>query len=243
MRLGIPLLTFLLWCRVAAWAAEPEAAADAVPPWDPTSTYVTQSLEGWQVRVSKRLLAEPELARRTLRQLEFQLYQITRVVPARALEQLRQIPIWVERAYPRHPCMCYHESAEWLRAHAMNPEKAGAVEIANAENFLRWTLDQPWMVLHELAHGYHHRFLGENHPDLLRCFEQAAASGRYASVLRGDGTRGRAYALTNVKEYFAELSEAFFGVNDFHPFVRAELLHHDPAMYAVLRQVWGVDPE
>ena len=29
-------------------------------------------------------------------------------------------------------------------------------------------------------------------------------------------------------EYFAEASEAYFGTNDFFPFVRIELRRHDP---------------
>lgn len=66
--------------------------------------------------------------------------------------------------------MCYHESRDWLASHGVNPEKTGGVELAHPENFLTWTKDQPWMVLHELAHGYHVRFLGGNHPGITRCY-------------------------------------------------------------------------
>ncbi|MEE8389889.1 MAG: hypothetical protein V3S14_03710, partial [Anaerolineae bacterium] len=45
------------------------------------------------------------------------------------------------------------------------------------------------------------------------------------------------YALKNDKEYFAESSEAYFGTNDFFPFVRAELRRHDPEMCALLKKV------
>jgi hypothetical protein len=34
------------------------------------------------------------------------------------------------------------------------------------------------------------------------------------------------------------MTEAFFGTNDFYPFVRAELREHDPEMFEVLREVW-----
>ena len=40
-------------------------------------------------------------------------------------------------------------------------------------------------------------------------------------------------------EYFAESTEAYLGVNDFYPFVRAELNRHDPRMYRLLRKIWG----
>src|SRR5262245_64371189 len=112
--------------------------------------------------VHKRL-AEPgqqDLRRQTLQVLNDHLFRITRVIPNEALEKLQEVPIWIELAHPRHPCMCYHLSADWLREHDMNPDKLGAVEIANCNNFLSWTIDQPWMVLHEMAHDYHHRFVG-----------------------------------------------------------------------------------
>ena len=49
-----------------------------------------------------------------------------------------------------------------------------------------------------------------------------------------------AYALNNPMAYFAETNEAFFGVNDMYPFVRAELKKHDPRMHDALRKVWKI---
>ena len=65
------------------------------------------------------------------------------------------------------------------------------------------------------------------------------AGRSYESVLRYDGNRARAYALSNDQEYFAELTEAYFGTNDFYPFVRAEVLHHDPEAAKLLKELWG----
>lgn len=48
------------------------------------------------------------------------------------------------------------------------------------------------------------------------------------------------YALNNSQEYFAETSEAYFGTNDFFPFVRAELKEHDPRGFGLMEKVWGV---
>jgi hypothetical protein len=163
-------------------------------------------------------------------------------VPAQALQKLRQIAIWVEREEPHHPCMAFHPDPGWLRAHDMNPEKAGGIEIANARNFLRWTLEQPMMVLHELAHAYHHRFLerGFDNPDVLAAYRHAQDAKLYDAVLRRGNKVERAYASTNQMEYFAETTECFFGTNDFFPFVHVELQRHDPQMYALLRRLWGV---
>ena len=40
-------------------------------------------------------------------------------------------------------------------------------------------------------------------------------------------------------EYFAELSESYFGTNDFYPFIRAELKVHDPRGFEVLKAAWA----
>ncbi len=210
--------------------------------FDPTDHYREQRLNGWRLLVNKRLLSERELCRKTLRLLDDQLFQITRVVPAKPLAKLRKVTIWVEKADPNHPCMCYHPDAEWLRENNMNPDKTKGVELANAENFLTWTIQQPWMVFHELAHAYHDQFLddGFEHKEVLAAFDQAMADKLYDKVLRINAKRVKAYATTNQMEYFAEASEAFFGTNDFYPYVRSELKEHDPRLFVVLEKAWGL---
>ena len=217
-------------------------ATGQVKPFAPTDRYETRPIEGWTVLVHSDLLAgERDLADRTLALLRHQLYQIARRLPAGAVADLRQVRIWVEEREPHHPCMAYHPDAGWLVAHGMNPEKARCVEVANARNFLAWTIDQPWMVLHELAHAYHHRFLdgGFGNAEVRAAFERATQSKRYESVLRIDGHDERAYALTDPMEYFAEATEAYFGVNDFYPFVRPELGRHDPELHRLLGKLWA----
>ena len=215
--------------------------ATTPPAWEPVTHYQEQHVEGWRILVNDALATNAVLCPAVLKLLDAQLYQITRVVPAGPLAKLRTIPIWIENADPRFPCTVFHESADWLRGHGVNPAKVNGVEISNPQNFLDWVRDQPWMVLHELAHGYHHVFLGDDQPDILRCYRAAKAGGKYDSILRINGSHERHYAMTNEKEYFAEMTEAFFGTNDFFPFVRAELKEYDPEMYAVLGRVWETD--
>ena len=218
--------------------------AVAAEPWDPASAYHERQIEGWRVLVNQKLDCDEQrkLCDDTLKLLGDHLYRINRVVPAEALAKLRPVPIWVELAHPKHKCMCYHPSPVWLREHGMNPEKAGSVELANAATFLKWTHEQPWMVLHELAHAYHHKVLGHGHKELKECFQRAVESKSYESVLHIHGVRKRHYALNNDQEYFAEATEAFFGTNDFYPFVRAELKEHDPEMFALMGRLWGLRP-
>lgn len=220
-------------------AGAPAPASD--PPFEPTDRYELRTIAGWPVRVHLGFLnGQPELAASTLALLEDQLEAIVRVAPPSAVDRLRKVVIWVEHQEPHHPCMCYHPDAGWLREHGMNPEKARSVEIANARNFLDWCRDQPWMVLHELAHAYHHQFLdgGYENAEVRAAFEAATAAGTYRQVLHINGREEKHYALSNPMEYFAEASEAYFGTNDFYPFVRAELRRHDRAGFDLLHSLW-----
>ena len=210
--------------------------------YTPTTGYIVREIEGWKVLVNKELLSDHAgLAEEVLKLLNHQLYQIARIVPDEALKEIRNVPIWVEYKAPRHQCMCYHPSEQWLRNNGFNPDKARSVEIANSENFLKWTLDQPWMVMHELAHSYHHRVMGYDHADIREAYNKAIESKQYESVQHISGKSKRAYALNNDQEYFAECTEAIFGTNDFYPFVRSELKQHDQQMYELLGKLWRIE--
>ena len=95
------------------------------------------------------------------------------------------------------------------------------------------------MVLHELAHAYHDQVLSFNNPDVKAAYERAREGGTYEAVRRSNGRTERAYAMSTRMEYFAETSEAFFGINDFYPFNRSELQEHDPEMDTLLARLWN----
>jgi hypothetical protein len=208
--------------------------------------YRQQVRHGFTVHVDERLLGPAkELGDLALAELDAQLRQIGRAVRAEPLARLQTIAIWLGVDDPVAPCACYHPSPDWLRDHGFDVLKAKAVEIANAANFVAWTREQPWMVLHELAHGYDDRWLqardgAESQGARLEALWNAAkAGGRYEKVLHWDGATVRHYALSTSDEHFAEATEAWFGANDFFPFVQAELVAHDPELAAFLREVWG----
>ncbi len=206
----------------------------------PTEQYTERKIESWTVRVNKQLLAEQaELGTQALRLLEVKLYEIRRAVPEAAVAKLQKVPIWLGVDDGHAPCAEYHPSEDFLRTHGYNPAKAKAVEIGNARRFLEWSKDQPAMVLHELVHAYHDQVLGYDHAAIKAAHERARQSKRYDAVLRINGRKERAYAITNPQEFFAETTEAFFSTNDFFPFVRAELQEHDPATFKLLEELWG----
>jgi hypothetical protein len=48
----------------------------------------------------------------------------------------------------------------------------------------------------------------------------------------------RHYALADHREFFGEMTEAYFGSNDFFPFNRAELMTAEPRIYQLLETIW-----
>jgi hypothetical protein len=207
--------------------------------YTPTGAYQKKELAGWKVFVAPEarehraefVAAEAVLARK--------LAEVATLVPADKVARLRAVPFWLEwRAKPGGAAE-YHPSADWLRDHGYNPEKAGGVEINNAVNFVAWQReDQPMMVLHELAHALHHRWLGYDYAPVLQAFADAGRAGWYESVPYRRGGKRRAYGLNNPQEFFAELSEAYFGENDFFPYTREHLRRYDPVGYAAVEGAW-----
>ena len=63
--------------------------------------------------------------------------------------------------------------------------------------------------------------MGFNQPHIKAAYEKFKKSGHGDAALLYDGKRVKHYGLTNQMEFFAEMTEAFFGVNDFFPFNRA----------------------
>ena len=239
-----PLLALVFALTAFCGAAENQA-----PPKSPeasAASHQTRNIEGWAVHISERLLHDASQPMdKALELLTAQLAGIVKVVPADAVAELRKVPLWISPEYPGvQPKAEYHPDAGWLRAHGRDPIMAKSVEFTNVRIFERETKRMPVVVLHELAHAYHDRFLGFAHPEIIAAYKRAVESKSYDAVERWHGpdrpnTKERAYAMTNEKEYFAECSEAFFGRNDFFPFTREELEKHDPEMAKLLARLWN----
>lgn len=204
---------------------------------------------GWTVQINDRLLTEePEATARALQLLEAQLQEIARVVPAPAVRKLRQVVLWFSPEYAGvGPRAEYHPGVGWLKENGRNPAMVKGVEFTNIRIFDAETRRMPNFALHELAHAYHDQVLGNDHEAIRKAYENARKSGRYDRVAARDAdgkvTEGRAYAMTNPQEYFAETTEAFFSRNDVFPFTRSELDEFDPEMSTVLKSTWGVESQ
>jgi hypothetical protein len=198
------------------------------------------------VAIEPRLLEgeHQELGAQALRALANHLQRVQYILPADRVASLQRLRIWLELDNSKLASMQYHPDRNWLVAHGHDPRLAGHVHIPRAKDLLdphTWA-KHPYVVLHELAHAYHDQVLSFDEPRILAAFGTAKERKIYDEVLLFNGSKVRHYALTNHKEYFAESTEAYLGVNDFYPFVRAELKEHDPDMFALLTDIWGKIP-
>lgn len=208
---------------------------------EPIASYQKLEMHGFRVMVSKAARDHADDTNPALKLLDEKLDEVSRLVPQAALKTLRAVPVFVEYMNPDFPCACYHTSPAWLKEHGYNLAKVRSVEISNPKNFVAWiNLNQPLMVLHELAHAYHDIKFGFEDPYIAACQKLAVLSGKYDDVGHNRGGTRRHYGLTNPMEYFAEMTEAYFGENDFYPFNRAQLKTFDPKGYQMVEWAWRI---
>jgi hypothetical protein len=218
-----------------------ELLADENPTfYDP----VDRQLEGWSVAVDPRLLAEDnaKAADAALAALANHLQRVRYILPEDRVAQLQRVRIWIELDNAKLTSMQYHPNRKWLVDHGHDPRLTRHVHIPRAATLVerRTWAKHPYAVLHELAHAYHDQVLSFDEPEILAAFQTVKKEGTYDKVLLFTGEKNvRHYALSNHLEYFAESSEAYLGVNDFYPFVRAELREHDPVMFSLMEKIWG----
>jgi len=238
---AIALLLICLCCFSAS-ASEPPKSHGPKP-----THHTLRDLCGWTVRVDDRLLAtnNSALGERTLKLLEARLIVIAAVMSDGPLKRLRQVPIQIDLTHgTMDESMCYHPSATWLRNAGFDTNLAKCVHVPDAAYFASpfEAFRQPMAILHELAHAYHDQVLGTDDSRIRKAWEKFRDSKRYDSVLMNIGVTREHYGLVNDQEFFAEMTETYFGENDFFPFVAGELERAEPEIFALMRDIWGPLP-
>ncbi len=210
--------------------------------------YQTMTASGFRVLVNDAVVAHPAESAAVQAAVRTQLAEIERLFGPERLVRLKSgVRIWIEweqrdsARRPRGPAE-FHPYRDWLAANGYLVAKENGLEINDTRMFLAAANgQQPFAMMHELAHAYDFLVLGAEQGAIQQAYAAALASGRYASVWRmGDNSRPqRAYALADRREYFSELTEAYLGMNDFFPHVREQLQETDPQGYALMVRVWG----
>ncbi|MEO0415103.1 MAG: metallopeptidase [Verrucomicrobiota bacterium] len=202
-----------------------------------------QEIHGFTIRVDNQLLSgdHETLGKNALDLLRADLTRIRLVVPERVVKIWQKYPIVIDFDHPLTKNMQYHPSQSWLVNNGYEASLAKCVHVASAKRY--YNADhyfvQPSVLFHELAHAYHDQELGFENPKIAKAFARAQLQGQYKQVLHVKGHTTQHYALTNPKEYFAEGTEAWFGTNDFYPYVRSELKEHDPRLFELLKEFYA----
>ena len=199
-------------------------------------------LEGWEIEWDPQIAESHDATfyREIRKALSNHLQRIKFLLPKEKVKELQTLIIRVDKNHPLTN-MQYHPSKGWLISNGYDPTLEKRVHIPRAENLLKRSTWQkhPYVILHELAHSYHDQILSFENKEIIEAYQRAEKEGLYEKVLLFRGGKTRHYARTNHKEFFAEMTESYVGVNDFYPFVRAELQEHDPKTYALMEKIWG----
>ena len=204
---------------------------------------IKKDVEGWIIAIDPQLLEAKNkaVADQAFTALANHLQRVKFILPEAKVKELQKLPIRLDLNNDRLGNMQYHPSRRWLLTNKHDPALVKHVHIPRAKALFAphmWA-KHPYVVMHELAHAYHDQVLSFDNKEIIAAYEAAKEAGIYEKVLLYTGRKVRHYGLNNHKEYFAEATEAYLGVNDFYPFVRAELKEHDPQMYKIMEKVWG----
>jgi hypothetical protein len=199
-----------------------------------------ESIEGWSVGVDRSMdenaAALTSQVRAVLRE---NLRELSRRLPAKRVEELRRVPlfVWIGNG-PKHGAY-YSNGNGFGDGRAPPAAIIGGIAIDDPQSVIRWLEAVPSGLLHELAHAYHEQVLGIDDPAIAAAYQNAVDHHLYENVANRNGQIvARSYALTNKSEYFALVTQAYYWKSGFYPFVNSELRGYDPAGYDLVRAKW-----
>ncbi|GAB3048417.1 hypothetical protein GCM10027185_60430 [Spirosoma pulveris] len=206
----------------------------------PVSSFYDVKLSGITVRTRNRDVNKPANQPAFLF-LNQRINRMMKQVPDWAYQLFTSTVIWVDDINKQNAALVYNPSADYLIGIGDLKEKAKGIEINNLTNFVNWIKgEQAEAVLHENAHGYHDKVLtnGFNNTMVIEAYTNSMKTGKYESVDYIRGGKQKHYATTNAIEYFAEMTESYFGTNDYYPFTREQLKAFDPIAFELMQKVW-----
>ncbi len=202
-------------------------------------TYVKHEVEGFEIFIHEEDLKEhPKEMGSMISFLGTKLEVIQNLnLETAIISLLRSVPIYVEWDNGHYGSVVYNRS---FNGSDQSFNKWKAIDILNAKIFLKSdTTNQPYLILHELAHGYHDR-LGKFEKDMITLsYHNAIGNGLYDQpVPNQHGEKVYAYARADEREYFAELTVAYLVKNTTYPFIAEELKVHDPMGFGMVAAIW-----
>lgn len=103
--------------------------------------------------------------------------------------------------------------------------------------------NQPLLLLNLFARNHYEHHLTTEEKTMIQSVYDQSIKNKYRQVYYSNGEKleqnKRADAARDAETYFAELTEAYWGENDYYPFDYEELERYDPSGFQVMEQLWG----
>jgi hypothetical protein len=213
---------------------------------DAIAGYTVRAIDGFTVILSDETLkqnAASTLDRKPLDVLDLELRTLCGLMPAKTLTALRNVLIWVEwdedvklgNGRPGGALATYFGGHQLdMLAKGMHPLKAKNITIHRLKSLA--LEHQPkkdsgrCVVLHEILHAVHDQVLSADNVNIKAVYKQA---------MERQLLDKNAYAATNEREFFAEMTCAYFDQLNYYPHTNEELKKHDPVTYKLLESIWG----
>ena len=257
MRISVSMLVFALAVgSIAAQSPGPQVKEKDKPkvdkpvklppsPLDKVEGYKRQIIEGFTVMVTPEA-AEGEIKDGELKLLdalagEFRLMK--KVMPAKQVELLQKVTIWVDwdeyqalsnGREGRALAVYQTGTAQSLLAEKKNPYTAKCVHVYSlkmlAEEHQPKRDSHRLVMLHEFAHAVHDQLLTFGHAGIKTAYKQAMERKLYDKAQ---------YVSTNEKEFFAEITCGYYDQLHHYPKTRDDLKKHDPVTHQLMESIWG----
>lgn len=194
-------------------------------------------LQGWDVYIEQQLVDRNDVrVFLAMRLLNEKLQELKTLLPQQALKQLQTVPIFFSENKEFDAEFYFFEP--YVYRTGKDIKMMNGIEFRSISFFLEESKFSPMLLLHEMAHAYHKKNYQRIDKMVMRAYRHAETHKLYQRVLSVTNQYARAYALQSPFEYFAELSEAYFGRNNYFPFERDELQEYDEMGYRMVEKAW-----
>lgn len=225
------------------WRFETEAPVKSI---NTGRVFFVDRVLGFRILTDVTLRSHPNMSklRSSIRR---QLMYVRSKISPHAFALLKNIPIWNSPRYDGYPAGgAYHPGSGWLRLKQRPVEMTNCIETFIIDDIEAEYRRMPLWLWHELAHGYHFRYMSTEKKEAVRA-ALARTKAMYTDVPAYDGAGQMvvrsSYPAKNEYEFFAEMSENYIGYgdvrNDIYPFRADALRRTDPETYALVDSIWG----
>ena len=195
--------------------------------------YQQLNIHGWRVFISNDVVQDKPLYSQITEQVNLDLKAIINTLPDWSLEYLRETPIFFEKQMP--PPLgsnFFFNGSKRLSAKYNIQHTYGGVIAGSTLSYLAVKGIHPWQLLHELSHAYHQFTIRHSYMPIQQSYQNAMEKDLHRF--------GSEKSRKNFHEYFATLTEKYFGKSALFPHNRDQLAKHDPVGYCAIVKAWGI---